>query len=128
VPDRIALRAGAFYETRGQDQTYQNIDFAGAERFGLAAGGTYRLKLDNGGAVELSLGYGHIFFGTQDNKDPNGVGAPGLAGTPCNDPTPPPPGDTCATGRAKYRTNWPVNLGTITNSINVINVGASYRF
>ena len=28
----------------------------------------------------------------------------------------------------QYRTLWPVNLGTITSAINVLNVGASYSF
>ena len=38
-------------------------------------------------------------------------------------------GNTCVqSGQERYRTNWPVNLGTITNSTNVINLGVSYRF
>jgi long-subunit fatty acid transport protein len=126
LPDVLSLRAGGFVETRGQDPTYQNLDFAGAERFGLALGGTYRLW----GKLELSAGYGHVFFGTLGNSDPNAPGLSGLTGTPCNDPTgaAPPPGPACASGAPKYRTNWAVNLGNITNAINVINVGASYRF
>jgi hypothetical protein len=33
-----------------------------------------------------------------------------------------------ATGTQKYRTDWVANLGTITSSLNVINVGASLAF
>ncbi len=29
---------------------------------------------------------------------------------------------------AFYDIPWPVNLGTITNAINVLNVGAAYKF
>jgi hypothetical protein len=32
------------------------------------------------------------------------------------------------TGNQKYRTAWPINLGTITNAVDVLNVGLSYRF
>jgi long-subunit fatty acid transport protein len=139
MPDKLALRAGAFFETRGQSTTYQNIDFAGAERFGLSVGATYRIRFGEstvnevtrvrkpGNALELMLGFGHIFFAAQDNKQPDGQGVNGLAGGPCN-PAENPSGATCSNGTQKYRTNWPVNLGTITNSINVINVGVAYRF
>src|ERR1019366_9304182 len=41
LPDRFALRAGAFMETDGQDARYQSIDFIGAARFGIAGGAVY---------------------------------------------------------------------------------------
>jgi long-subunit fatty acid transport protein len=130
IPDKLALRGGAFFETNGQDQQYQNIDFIGAARVGLAAGTTLRIHLDpeKTKAVELSVGFMHVFVMTQDNNNPNAAGANGVAGTACNPTMNSQPGLTCTDGKPKYRTNWPVNLGTITNSINAINVGASYRF
>ena len=140
LPDQLALRAGVFYETSAQDKQYQNIDFVGAWKMGLALGGTYRIHFHKGdpekkSALELSAGFGHVFVGEQNNNNPSAAGVAGLAGTACNPATTGnTPGDNCvnpATGQVtgqKYRTNWPVNLGTITNSFNMINVGLAYRF
>lgn len=130
LPDQLALRAGAFFESKGQDSTYQNIDFDGAMRFGLALGGTYKIPLgaEKRQAVELMLAYGHVFFATLDNNNPNGPGLPALVGRPCLDGGAQNADGSCKNGGQPYRTFWPVNLGTITSSINVINVGASYRF
>jgi long-chain fatty acid transport protein len=131
--DRLAVRAGAFFETRGQDTTYQNIDFAGAERFGFAFGGTYRMHLSqvSKSALEFHLGYGHVFYATEDNSDRNGVGIHGLSGGQCTNPDKV-VGGQCSGANGQtyplYRTAWPVNLGTITNTMNVINLGVSYRF
>ena len=36
--------------------------------------------------------------------------------------------NTCSNGVTRYRTAWDINLGTITNSINVLNVGLGYKF
>lgn len=135
LPDQLALRAGAFFESRGQDPHYQNLDFIGGERFGLALGGTYRIRMGNDedrmkrSALELHLGFMHMFAATQQNDDPNGYGINATSGTPCNPAANgAQAGGNCSDGRQKYRTNWPVNLGTITNALNVINVGATYRF
>lgn len=130
LPDRLAARAGGFFESAAQDDRYQALDFAGSQRFGLALGGTYRIAIgDEGrkGSVDLMVAYGHVFFAKQRNDDPNAPGLPALAGTECN-PASDAPGDRCPNGVQKYRTNWPVNLGEITNALNVINVGAAYRF
>jgi long-subunit fatty acid transport protein len=128
LPDQLALRAGAFLETQAANSVYQNIDFDGAERFGLAVGGTYRIHLgrEKEHALDLMAGYGHIFFGTLGNDNPNAAGLSGLAGTPCAGGAN--ADGSCPNGAQRYRTPWPVNLGTITSSVNVINVGASYRF
>jgi long-chain fatty acid transport protein len=126
LPDQFALRAGAFFETQAANSVYQNIDFDGADRFGVAVGGTYRIRMgsEKQHALDLMAGYGHVFFGTLSNDNPNAQGLPALAGTAClNNGTGP-----CANGAQTFRTPWPINLGTITSSINVINVGASYKF
>ncbi len=125
LPDRLAFRAGSFFETAAGDPKVQNIDIAASWRLGLAVGGTYRVRRTDTSALDIMIGYGHIFVGTQENKGPDGI--PALAGSPCN-PVATVNGNNCPDGRPKYRTNWPVNLGTITNSINVFNLGATYRF
>ncbi len=133
IPDRLAIRAGGFFETNGQDPQYQNIDFMGAQRIGLALGGTVRIPLSKtvidgaskGSALEISLGFMHMFVADQSNTDRNSPGLKGLAGSPCNPDT---NSLTCQGGAQPYRTNWAVNLGTMTNALNVINLGVSYRF
>jgi long-chain fatty acid transport protein len=134
VPETLALRAGTFFETSAASSQYQNIDFAASARFGLAAGATYRVKIgrendaEHSSALEFMAGFGHVFFAEQSRTDPNASGTAALAGTSCNKATPIPGTQTCGDGSARYRTQWPVNLGTITNSVNVINAGVAYRF
>lgn len=130
LPDRLALRAGGFFETSAANPRYQHIDFAPSARFGLALGGTYRVRLGDApdaSSLEVMVGYGHVFFADQSRTDPNASGSPALAGTSCNSSDPVSP-NFCSDGSARYRSKWPVNLGTITNSLNVINVGLAYRF
>jgi long-chain fatty acid transport protein len=129
LPDQLALRAGAFLESRAQEFQYQNLDFDGAERIGFALGGTYRLRLgaEKSHALEVMAAYGHVFFGTLTNSSGSAPGVGAITGLPClngkmNGPS------ACANGVQPYRTAWAVNLGTITNAIDVINVGASYKF
>ncbi len=135
LPNVLAIRAGGYYQTAAQPSQYQNIDFVGAWEFGLALGGTVRIPVGETKALELSLGFGHTFIGTTTNTTQNGVA--GLAGTPCNNSFGTPPGSNttspsnpslCTDGTKQYRTEWPVNLGTITSSFSQINVGASFRF
>jgi len=132
IPDKLAIRAGAFFESSAAREQFQHIDFAPSQRIGFALGGTYRIRLSSDvaktNAIEIMVGYGHTFFADQSREDPNASGIGAIAGTPCpGDATQTGPGK-CSDGSQPYRTRWPVNLGTITNSLNVINVGASYRF
>ncbi len=130
LPDQLALRAGGFFETQAADPTFQNIDFDAASRFGLALGGTYRLRFgaEKRQALDLMLAYGHVFFSTLSNTDPNAQGIPALTGEQCLGGVKTTAGGQCANGAPQYRTPWPVNLGTITSAIDVLNVGASYAF
>ena len=131
IPDKLALRGGTFFETSALEAQYQNIDFAATSRFGLALGATYRLRFGEGektSALEFMVGYGHIFFAEQSRTDPNASGSPALSGTSCNKVSPVAGTQTCEDGSQRYRSKWPVNLGTITNSVNVINAGVAYRF
>ncbi|HEY2511696.1 MAG TPA: outer membrane protein transport protein [Polyangiaceae bacterium] len=133
IPDFFALRAGAYFETKAQDSQYQNIDFAGQQRFGIAGGAAMRVHLGSGEkkqALEFMLGLGHTFIATSNYTGPGGVYA--LSGVPCDVAVPgnagTPTGATCNSGAPKLRSEFPVNLGTITNAFTQINVGASYRF
>ena len=128
-PDKLALRAGGFFETQAGNSTFQTIDFMAGARVGLSLGGTYRIRLskEKSKAIELHAGFMHMFVFDSTNNGPNGISA--LAGTACNPTTGIAiGGNFCSDGRAKFQTNWPVNLGTITNQLSAINVGASYRF
>lgn len=130
IPDKLALRAGAFIESSALDERYQSIDFAPQTRFGIALGGTYRIRLgsdDKSSAIEIMAGYGHVFYADQTREDPKADGLRAIAGTSCNK-SDPVSADKCADGNPRYRTKWPINLGTITNTLNVINVGLAYRF
>lgn len=131
IPDKLAVRGGVFVESRAQDPRYQNIDFIGAARFGFSVGGTWRIRFSKDkaktGALELSLGYMHMFAFDQSWTGPGGLAA--LEGTPCNPPSPATPGSSlCPNGTERYRSNWAVNLGTISSALNALNFGASYRF
>ena len=143
VPNRLAIRAGAFFEsaaapnTNGQNTTMAT-DFMAGNRVGLALGATLRIPLKKdappteGGALEFSLGYMHMFVTDLSNDGSQG-GIRALAGTACETGTPVTQGNQliCNPGPNQYpafRTTWFANLGTISNSLDVINIGASYRF
>ena len=136
VPNKLAIRAGAFFESaaaksiNGQN-VYMATDFMAGNRVGLSVGATLRVPLKKdvppteGGALEFSLGYMHMFVTDLSNDGSQG-GIRALAGTACETGTP--TGGTCANGVPVFRTSWFANLGTITNTLDVINLGASYRF
>lgn len=129
--DRLALRGGGFFESSAASPQFQNIDFASGSRVGLALGATVRIrtgKEPSSGALDLMVGFMHAFVADLSNADPKAAGLPALAGTQCNPSSNNQLGATCADGAPKYRTNYPVNLGTITNAINALNVGVAYRF
>jgi long-chain fatty acid transport protein len=129
LPEQLAVRAGAFWESNAQTPQYQNIDFMGKSRLGLTAGVTYRAPVGAHG-LDLSIAYMHLFVKDATNDDPNAPGVAALTGTACNpSPTTAQYTGTCSTsGSPVYRSNWPVNLGTITNSVNSLALGAAYRW
>jgi long-chain fatty acid transport protein len=131
IPDEWAIRGGGFLQSNGQNPQYQDIDFPGTMNGGLTIGTTYRIHLskEKANALEISLGYEHVFYVRSINDGPNGLDA--IAGTPCAQ------GETASglncTVNGKvvgqtYRSPWPINLGIISNSINVLNVGLGYKF
>jgi long-chain fatty acid transport protein len=106
LPNVLALRAGGFVETKGQDDKYLNLDFHVGEKVGLGGGATVRL-----GPVDISAAFQHTFYGDIDN---NGVGAIfGLSGD--------------ATTSAN-RTRQTVNGGVLTSSLNEVALGGTLRF
>jgi long-chain fatty acid transport protein len=127
LPDQWAVRAGGFFQSKGQDPTYQDVDFAGTMNGGFTFGTTYRIHLskEKANALEVSLGYEHIFYVRSINDGPNGLDA--IAGTACASPQTF-VGLKCSGGGQTYRSPWPINLGIISNSINVLNVGLGYKF
>ena len=136
VPNKLAIRAGAFFESpaapnKNGQNIYMATDFMAGTRIGLALGATLRVPLKKdvppteGGAIEFSLGYMHMFVTDLSNDGSQG-GIRALAGTACETGTP--TGGTCANGTPAFRTSWFANLGTISSSLDVINIGASYRF
>ncbi|KYF62926.1 OmpP1/FadL family transporter [Sorangium cellulosum] len=58
----LALRAGGFFEAKGQDDADLNLDFHLGHRIGVGAGVTARV-----GPVDVSVAFQHTFFGPLDN-------------------------------------------------------------
>jgi long-chain fatty acid transport protein len=124
LPNRLAVRAGGFFETKGQDDKYLNLDFDLALKVGLSAGATVRV-----GVFDLSVGYAHTFYGTLDNGGNGGIFAlsgdttglrNGQCGTPASNPTP------IAAGCLRSYQN--VNGGRLTASLDEVGLSATARF
>jgi long-subunit fatty acid transport protein len=105
IPGFVAVRAGGFFETNGQDPAYMNPDFHVGYRVGVGGGGSVRV-----GPVDISAAYQHTFFEPLDNGGDGNV--KGLSGD-------------ATTG---YRSQHNVNGGRLTSSLNEIALGATYRF
>lgn len=105
IPGFLAARAGAWFETNGQDPEYLNPDFHNGYRVGVNAGATVRL-----GRFDVSVAYQHTFFETLDNGGNGAV--KGLSGD-------------ATTG---YRTVHSVNGGKLTSSLDEVSLGATFRF
>ena len=101
VPERLTLRAGASFETRGIDVTNLSVDFMPLMRFGIHGGVTLRL-----GNLDLSLAYAHIFQETVTVE----------------------PGEARYNAVAASGTGPIVNAGTYESSYDVVSFGGSYRF
>jgi long-chain fatty acid transport protein len=106
LPNLLALRAGGFVETKGQDDKYLNLDFHVGEKVGIGGGATVRI-----GPVDVTAAFQHTFYGDIDN---NGVGAiHGLSGDETTD---------------NNRTRQAVNGGVLTSSLNEVALGGTLRF
>ena len=105
VPDRLALRAGGFFESKGVDDAYLNIDFHMGYKVGVGGGGTVRV-----GPVDIHLAYQHVFYGTLDNGGNGALKA--LSGD----------------ASSGYRSLQSINGGRFTSSLNELALGGAIRF
>lgn len=127
VPNVLSLRAGAFFETKGQDDQYLNMDFDPAQKIGLSGGATVRV-----GPVDLSVGYQHTFYGTLNNGgngsiyalsgDKSGLSLP--AGMPACGPNMNSP----QFGQGCFRSWQPINGGSLTAYLNEVGFSGTARF
>lgn len=125
VPNRLTLRTGGFYEFKGQDDQYLNIDFSLAFKAGVGGGATVRV-----GPVDISVGYQHTFFGTLDNGGKGAVyalsgdasGATGANPVCGKDAANPKVGPGC------FRSWQAVNGGKLTQSMNEFGLSGTARF
>ncbi|APR83228.1 Hypothetical protein A7982_08577 [Minicystis rosea] len=128
IPNRLTLRTGGFYELKGQDDEYLNIDFSLPWKAGVGGGATVRV-----GPVDISVGYQHTFFGTLDNHGKGAVyalsgdasgthsanGGTPVCGTDVNNPK---------IGPGCFRSWQAVNGGSLRQSMNELGLSATARF
>lgn len=105
LPSRLALRAGGFFESKGQDDKYLGLDFDVAQKIGVSGGATVRV-----GPVDVSASYQHTFFGTLDNGGKGAVHA--LSGQE----------------EAKFRSQQAINGGVLKASLNEAGLSGTVRF
>lgn len=119
IPERLGIRLGGYFRTRGQDPDYLNLDFHPGQMFGFFLGATIRVAK----AVDVAVGYGHLFvepFETNNGKIRALVGtAPDANGTYSVCPSEP-------TG--PYRSCTVSNNGRLTSSYNMFSLGTTIRF
>jgi hypothetical protein len=105
LPNLLALRAGGFFESKGQRDELLNLDFHLGWKAGISAGGTVRL-----GPADIHLAYQHVFYGTLDNGGDGELKA--LSGD-------------ATTG---YRSQQAVNGGRFSQQLNEVALGATFRW
>lgn len=104
LPNKLALRAGAWFQSANVEAKDMHLDFIGAQRLGLTAGGTVRL-----GPVDVQVGYGHIFFKTLDNNGDGTLKA--ITGSAPN-----------------FRSDFAVNGGRIKAKADIVSLGLVARW
>lgn len=108
IPQRLALRAGAWFQSAFVDARDMHLDFIGAQRLGLTAGGTVRL-----GPADIQVGYGHIFFKTLDNGGQGTIRATGTGKS---------------TDNIEGRSDYAVNGGKIKAKADIVSLGVVVRW
>jgi hypothetical protein len=127
IPGVLALRAGGFVESRAGEPGFASLETFAGTRVGLAAGATVRIADAKDRAFDLSIGFMHMFVSDVAQTNPTADGVRAITGTRCNIGEAS-SGAACPDGGAPYRTKWPVGLGTVTSALDVVHVGAAYRF
>ena len=155
LPRKLAVHAGGFFESRGVDPAYADIDAFAFQRLGFGLGVVVRL-----GAFDLQGGYGHIFSETLDVAPPphqpvesavpgnprsgfdrrvgGAIGADGsrVGGVVLDDPRAPLPGNADAIAAktqqsavvTQYQPNRVINAGKYDARFDVVSVGVVYHF
>ncbi len=104
-PSFLAVRGGGFFESKMQRDELLNLDFDGGWKAGISFGGTVRL-----GPADLHLAYQHVFFETLDNEGKGIVHA--LSGD----------------ATSNFRSLQPVNGGKLSQQLNELALGATFRY
>ena len=125
LPNRLTLRTGGYFETKGQDDAYLAIDFVNGWKAGLSGGATVRL-----GPIDLSVAYQHTFIGTLDNAGKGAVhalsgDARGLSG---EDPVCGKDASNPKIGPGCFRSYQTINGGKLTAHLNEVGLSATARF
>jgi hypothetical protein len=105
LPGLLAVRAGGFFESKGQDDADLNLDFDLGWRVGGGGGATVRV-----GPVDLSAAFQHTFFGALDNGGKGRIKA--VSGYAPNG----------------FRSIQSVNGGRLESSLNEFGVSGTVRF
>jgi long-chain fatty acid transport protein len=119
IPDRLALRAGGFYETAVAPSSHANVDFAGGQMFGGTVGASYRV-----GALEIALGYQFRRQTTVSVAEADGRVYQQVPGSAC----PPPYTSTLCHPQFVGRPPPVVNAGTYNAAFHHLSLAAIYRF
>ena len=117
LPNRLALRVGGFFETKGQNDEFLGLDFDNAQKYGVGGGATLRL-----GPVDVSASFQHTFYGVIDNKGDGAVHALSGDGASCAVLQGEGPAPTC------NRSTQAINGGVLKQSLNEVGLGATVRF
>jgi hypothetical protein len=155
VPRQAMAQAGVFYETRGVDPAYADVDTFAFQRFGFGLGFMLRL-----GSFDVTAAYSHIFSETLEvappphqNVEDSTPGDPEsgfdqriggtfdaegtrVGGVEYPDPDAPRPENADAVARKTQqaavattaRPNRVMNAGKYTAAFNVVSVGVVYHF
>lgn len=125
VPNRLTLRTGGFYEMKGQDDKYLQLDFNLGWKAGVGGGATVRV-----GPVDLTVGYQHTFYGTMDNHGQGAIYALSgdASGTSGTDPVCGKDANNPKIGPGCFRSWQAINGGRVTQSMNEVGLSATARF
>jgi hypothetical protein len=155
LPRKLVVHAGGFFESRGVDPAYADIDAFAFQRVGVGVGLVVRL-----GSFDLQGAYGHIFSETLDVAPPphqavdnavagdprsgfdkrvgGSIGSNGsrVGGVVLDDPKAPALGNADAVAAktqqsavvTPYQPNRVINAGKYEARFNVVSVGVVYHF
>lgn len=112
IARRLSLRVGSFLQSPSGIPGFVGLESFSGRRVGLASGLTFRVgsNATRSEAIDVSLGYLHMLVSDVVVTSPSAPGIPAAAGSP------------------PYRTPWAISLGRIETGLDVLHLGAAYRF